>query len=423
MDLGFLRDQSYQTLLDLSSEEGISASSRNEAYGCLFGRDSAITILKILRVYKRWPDAKLLAICKTGLLALLNTQGIEFNLESGEEPGKFIHEFRKNNYERLLKRDIPWFVYQDGILRNYDSVDSTPLTLIAFYRYWEQTKDNIFLLNSLSRIEKGLNWIISFGDKDKDLLIEYEFPINRRYGGLKVQSWTDSAESLKDAQGNFPLYPIAPVEVQAFSWLALKLWADFYLQNNPSFGKKLLSQAKAMKDVFNNHFIFKDYQYYFAAQALNGRKEQIKTITINPLLALWATYHNKGGKEVIFEESYLEDIINRSFENDLYDQNGGLRTMSKNSPTFNHHHNSYHNGSFWPMANGLAYNALEDWGETEKAKQLKESSLRPLYFFKCPIELYIRDPQGNFVEYQSNSGKMGCRFQAWTAATVLDWLI
>ena len=131
-------------------------------------------------------------------------KGSEFNIESGEEPGKFIHEFRKDKYEHLVNREKPWFLYNDNTLRNYDSIDSTPLILIAIYKYWELTNDTEFIQSSLEAVEKGLNWMITFGDQDKDLLLEYQFNPQRKYGGLPVQSWTDSHESLLDKEGKLP---------------------------------------------------------------------------------------------------------------------------------------------------------------------------------------------------------------------------
>jgi len=120
------------------------------------------------------------------------------------------------------------------------------------YRYWEQTHDDAFLLSVLSSVEAGLNWIITYADSDKDQLVEYELPSDRPYGGLPVQSWTDSPESIKRADGTMPIYPIAPVEVQGYTWLALKLWADFYMDenqygNSQRFGLKLARQATLMK--------------------------------------------------------------------------------------------------------------------------------------------------------------------------------
>lgn len=224
----------YQSLLDMATEEGINASGREEIYGCIFGRDSAITILKILKVYENegshtlFEMDQLRSICQRTLLTLISLQGTKKNIESGEEPGKFIHEFRRERYEHLLALPTPWYLYPDKTLRNYDSLDATPLGLYAIYRYWEVTRDSEFLLKVLPAVEKGLTWILTGSDLDGDYLAEYELHPSRTYGGLKVQSWTDSNESLTRADGSFPDYPIAPVEVQGYMWLALQVWTDFF---------------------------------------------------------------------------------------------------------------------------------------------------------------------------------------------------
>src|SRR5581483_11233764 len=167
----------------------------------------------------------------------------------------------------------PWYVYPDNTIKNYDSLDSTPLALIAIYRYWELTKDTAFVLSVLPAVERGLNWIISYGDRDKDGLLEYELPKERKHGGLTVHSWTDSTESILDKNGKLPMYPIAPVEVQGYAWLALKLWADFYgdetlnIARTQGFANKLQKQAAALKKRFNEAFLFKTKDGMFPAQA------------------------------------------------------------------------------------------------------------------------------------------------------------
>lgn len=415
------RDLIYQTIIDLSTEDGINASGKDEIFGCIFGRDSAITILKILNVCKKKPSPILLDISKRALTTLVELQGRQTNIESGEEPGKFIHEFRENNYERLIKRDRPWYLYDDKKLRNYDSIDSTPLALIALYRYWDLTHDNEFLLKVLPAVEEGINWIITYGDIDKDILLEYELPVSRKHGGLVVQSWTDSKESLLDEKGNMPKYPIAPVEAQAFAWLALKLWGDFYKTQSPSFSKKILYHAQSLKKHFNEIFIIEDGNYYYGAQALDGDKRKIKTVTANPLLCLYATYNNDGKSESILDEKYIDDFVKRVFQKDLFVEDAGIRTMSSNSPTFNPNEDSYHNGSFWPMLNGLITEGLQNFGYFDEALRLKNAALIPLFYFQTPIELYIKKGE-NFVAYCNSSGQKSCMQQAWSAAAILDWL-
>ena len=427
-----LRNTLLNTLLELSTEQGINASGKDDVYGCIFGRDSAITILKMLRVYENSHSdeerERLIAICRRSLLNLVSLQGKETNLESGEEPGKFIHEYRPDNYERLLTLEKPWYIYPDGVLRNYDSLDSTPLALIAIHRYWKLTHDNETLFSVLSGVEAGLNWIITYGDRDKDFLLEYELPANRQHGGLPVQSWTDSHESMVSSEGTFPLYPIAPVEVQGYAWLALKLWADFYsdktlqISSSRTFSRRLRVQAHKMKEQFNKFFIFRDGGQYFAAQALDGSKHQIRTITGNPLLLLWAAYKKNGKVSSILESKYIDHIVRRGMQDDMFDPDAGIRTMSSKSTTYISGQDSYHNGSYWPKLNGMSHEGLVNFGYTAEAALLKEATLKPIRYFGSPIELYIKTDTGEYLLYRNQLGQESCRQQAWSAAAALDLL-
>lgn len=433
---------SYQSILAMSTSEGINASGKEEIYGCIFGRDSFITILKLLKVITNEDAgnnidiAPLKEISKRALTTLISLQGKETNLESGEEPGKFIHEYRKEKYERLVNRPVrPWYLYPDKIMRNYDSLDSTPLGLIAIYKYWKATGDDTFLIKALPSVETALNWIITYGDRDKDHLLEYELPVDRIHGGLKVQSWTDSTESLQRHDGSFPEYPIAPVEVQGYAWLALKLWADFYgntthnYTESGKFSNKLRTHADLLKKKFNELFFFETEQLNFPAQALDGLKDQIQTITGNPLLLLWATYDNKGKPESIIEKDYIPHLVKRVFMSDMFEADAGIRTMSTKALTYISGQNSYHNGSFWPKLNGMGHEGLINWGYIEEANLLHSASLKPIEFFGSPVELYVKNERNmenekpdDYLLYCNERGQESCRQQAWSAAATLDLL-
>lgn len=419
-----LREKTYHYLRDLETPDGINASGKEEVYGCIFGRDSFITILKILRTHRIKKDASLLALCQKSLLTHMGLQGKTINIESGEQPGKFIHEYRVDKYERLINRPRPWYVYPDNILRNYDSLDATPLGLIALYRYWEITRDNTFLLQALPAVEKGLQWIMSYGDMDGDFLVEYSLPKERKFGGLVVQSWADSAASLADKEGKLPLYPIAPVEVQGITWLALQLWADYFAtqSNTSAFAITLTDFAHRMKKQFHQSFLMESNGKKYLAQALDGKKKQITTITSHPLLCLWASYEKNGKRYSIVDEKIIPDVISRAFEKDLFVSHAGIRTMSSTSPTFNPSEQSYHNGSFWPMLNGLIVEGLEYFGYKTQAKALTDAMLQPIHHFGTPIELYI-EKDGSYLPYKSMYGQSSCMNQAWSAAAVYDVLV
>ena len=432
--LAYLKELSYTSLLELATEDGINASGKEDVFSCIFGRDSAITILKILKACKN-PNIhhakaaqELLSITRRSLLTLVSLQGKETNIESGEQPGKFIHEYRKENLERLLSQANPWYVYPDKTIKNYDSIDSTPLTLIALYRYWEVTQDTEFLFSVLPAVERGLNWIITYGDMDKDGLLEYELPKERKHGGLLVQSWTDSHESVLNENGEFPLYPIAPVEVQGYGWLALKLWADFYAttqfesHRTTTYAKKLSDFADRIKQVFNEKFLFEDQGFMFPAQMLDGNKVQRRVVTGNGLLLLWATYQNGQEKESILKKEYLSDVVKRSFMSDMFVEDAGIRTMSSLSATFNSSTNSYHNGSFWPKLNGMSHEGLVYWNFHKEAKLLYNATLIPLAYFNSMVELYIKTGENTFSPFIGNDGQEACRMQAWSAASALELL-
>lgn len=419
--------------MDLVTEDGIYASGRQEAYGCIFGRDSAITILKILKAVSNRSSAfdinelELLSACRRTLLTLAGLQGKDFNPDSGEEPGKFVHEYRTTNLERLTKLEKPWYVYPDGALRNYDSVDSTPLGLVAIYKFFRQTRDKEFLRQVLPAVEKGLMWIMTHTDSDRNHVLEYQIPKNRKAGGLIVHSWTDSQESIQRPDGTMPVYPIAPVEAQGYGWFALKLWEDFFKKNPEScrvkrFHKILNSYARIIKRNFNKNFIFKSEGLYYAVQALDGTGKKIETITGNPLLLLWASYRQNGKVYSIIDDKYIKDFVKRAFMSDLFDPTAGIRTMSKKSPTYNGSQNSYHNGSFWPKLNGMIHEGLVRFKFFKEAGLLKRATIKPIRFFGSPIELYIKQKDGKYLEFKGENGQVSCRNQAWSAAALLDLL-
>jgi glycogen debranching enzyme len=283
----------FTTIQELETETGILASGREEIYGCIFGRDSLITSLKLLRVYQRTQNEYLLTLVKKVLLNLSVLQGKEVNIESGEEPGKCIHEYRPENHEHLTRDLQPaWYLYSDGVMRIYDTVDATSLLLMTMYKYYAVSKDAAFIRQMMPTIESALDWIFEYGDANNDGFIDYQFHPKRTYGGLVVQSWMDSGESVFHEDGATPGYSIAPVEVQAYTYTALRMWGYYFATdvNDAKRAQQLNERAYELKQLFRERFVLGEGKDFSLAFAIDGAGKPMTAARSSMGHCLWAAW-------------------------------------------------------------------------------------------------------------------------------------
>jgi glycogen debranching enzyme len=408
----------FETIKELDTELGILASSKEEIYGCIFGRDSLISALKLLRVYEHTKDPYFAQLVRKILLNLASLQGRELNIESGEEPGKMIHEFRPNNHDHLTKNlDKPWFVYPDNAMRNYDSVDSTPLFLIACYRYWQLTNDIDFIVALEPNFKSGLKWILDYADSNGDGFVDYYVNPERKHGGLQTHSWMDSAESVFHEDGSEVATPIAPVEAQGYAFLALKLWSRFYFYRDASFSTILKSRATILKTAFNSAFISSDARGMILATGIDGNGKQMSSTRSSMGHVLWASLEADKDfvTESILNDEFIPHIVARLMQPDLFEKNAGIRTLSSLSNYYSA--NSYHNGSIWPHDTSITASGMDIFGYHEESSQIRTALLRALDHFKTPIELFVYDD--TYAEYCGPLGQRACKKQAWSAASLL----
>ena len=97
--------------------------------------------------------------------------------------------------------------------RYYGSVDATPLFVVLAGAYYERTGDLPFLRTLWPHVERALDWIDRYGDRDGDGFVEYA---RRSSVGLIQQGWKDSQDSVFHADGSLADPPIALCEVQAY---------------------------------------------------------------------------------------------------------------------------------------------------------------------------------------------------------------
>ncbi len=412
-----------RTIQSLEVPEGILASGRDEVYGCVFGRDSLITSLLLLKVYKKTKDTYFLSLVRKILINLGKLQGTKVNQESGEEPGKNIHEFRPGNHEHLTKHlTQPWYVYDDNIMRNYDTVDATPLFLMACKEYFEVSEDAAFLDEILPYVRASLSWLSIYGDTNNDAFIDYRFHQDRRFGGLAVQSWMDSSESLFfEDNDTRPSYPIASVEVQAYSYAAFVGWGVYFAIEDPQYAKILSEQAGMLKKRFIEIFVRTDTGKTALAAGVDGTETLLTSVRSSMGHCLWAAPILHGElPQSILDSAHVSGIVERLMQQDLFIPQAGIRTLSSLSSHFEV--NSYHNGSIWPHDTGIIAEGLERFGYTDEAQRVRVALLNSYAHFETPIELFAYGDEG-FEEYRGPSGQSACRTQAWSAAALLATLV
>ncbi len=411
----------HDTILELETPFGINASGKEDRYAAFFGRDSMITGLKLLRVYKKKPDAAYLRIVRKILKTASHLQGKEINLASGEKPGKIIHEYREAGYSHLVEREKPWYIYPNKTLRNYDSTDSTPLFLILAAEFYNFTQDEQFLEQILPTIGKAFDYTKKHGHKGgKQIFLEYQLHRPKPHGGLINQGWMDSVDSII-IHGKPPKEPIALVEAQGYYFKALKLWAAIFEKIDQSRSGELEKRADSLNKEFDKVFLNRSEGLHYFGQAIFSQKAEIIEVKSNPGHCLWAAVQTNGKFESIINDEYIPDTVARLMMPDMFEPGAGIRTLSTKSKFFNPR--SYHNGSIWPFDNGLIAEGFENFGYTKEAQKIKDSVLNAIQKFGSPVELYCADENGNISEYTEKKGPhpRGTRKQAWTAATILDF--
>lgn len=415
-----LKQLGQSSIKELETDRGILASSKTELYACIFGRDSLISALKLMRGYEKEQDAEYLALVRKILINLAALQGKNINIESGEEPGKIIHEYRPDNHERLTGRaKRAWYVYPEGDMRNYDSVDSTPLFLIATARYIELAPtDAGFVADITPHVQNALTWLSEHGDSNADGFIDYQMNPARTHGGLKVQNWMDSKESLFHEDGTAVVFPIAPVEVQAYAYAALRHWAHIFQKTDAVYSATLNERADELKENFNTHFIKSVGDTFFLASAIDGTGKAIEAVRSSMGHVLWAcvTEHNIVPPDGILNQEYVPALVHRLMQPDMFEPMAGIRTLS----TASRHYNplGYHNGSIWPHDSGMIAEGMERFGFKDEAQKILTAIAGAIQVFGTPIEL-VTVVDGALVEGMAESTQHACKVQAWTAATLL----
>jgi len=354
-------------------------------FATLFGRDSILTALAVLPFNP--------AVAAGTLKTLASLQGSERNEARDEEPGKIIHEIRGG--ELAATGEVPFGRY-------YGSVDATPLFLCLFGAYVAVTGDLKLAAELWSNVERALEWIERWGDRDGDLFVEY---LRLTPKGLANQGWKDSRDAISHADGSLAHAPLALCEVQAYVYAAYLSIADVALRfGRARMAATLTARAADLRRRFVRDFWLEDERT--VALALDRDKKPCRVMTSNAAHCLAAG---------LLDGEQSEAVVERLFGADMF-SGWGIRTLSSNERRYNPM--SYHNGSVWPHDNAIAAAGLRGVsncegivkileGLTQAAAQLKTGSLPELF---CG---FPRDERLGPVPYP-----VACHPQAWSAASI-----
>ena len=377
------KEQAAKEIASLKDEKGFLYAGQ-PVFNRLFGRDSLIAAWQLL-------DHDL-SVAKATLAILSDLQGDEIDEQREEEPGKIIHETDLGLEEHP---DIPGFPFP-----YYGSVDSTPLYLIVFGFYFQKTRDELFPHRHWGNILAAIDWIENYGDKDKDLFLEYA---QHNKNALVNQCWKDSDEYKMEM-------PIAIVEAQGYQYLALLESARLArIMDETGIAKKLEERAGRLKKAFNEKFWMEDKKFF--ALALDGKKVQQRAITSNVGHLLFTG---------IIDKEKVDLVVRRLFQKDLFTPRG-IRTHSAFEPDF--HPESYHLGAVWPHDNWIIAQGLKRLGYKHEYIALRRAIMKAHEEIGYLPEFYrVKDDRAELKSDIPQYPNMPCYPQAWSSGALLNFL-
>lgn len=388
-----LLDQSLEDLRSLRLAEPAEPGDTFLAAGApwfltLFGRDSIWAARMLLPLGTR--------LAAGTLRVLARRQGRRLDPDSGEAPGKVMHELRRDAFDLNDKGGRLPAAY-------YGTIDATPLWISLLHDAWRWGLPDSEVRALLPNLQAALGWLADHADPDGDGFLEY---IDSSGRGLANQGWKDSGDSVRFHDGRQAEPPIALAEVQGYAHQAALHGAALLDAFDLPGADRWRDYAGALAERFRAAFWVDGPQGPFPALALDRDKRPVNSLTSN-------IGHLLGTGLLSREESAR---VAGLLASPGMAEGFGLRTMSSEEGGFSPL--SYHCGSVWPHDTAIVIAGLAREGFDEQATTLAEGLLDAAESFGYRLpELFAgdaREQMGRPVAYPAS-----CRPQAWSAAAAV----
>jgi glycogen debranching enzyme len=346
-------------------------------FHALFGRDSLITALQLL---PERPD-----IARATLRAHAALQSTRTDVETDEEPGKIVHEYRPNAEQRFA--DLGWPV-RDGTLAYYGSADGTAWFLVVLAALGDK---------ELTRELEGAwsaaaEWLSAALERGRGLV---RYGPRLSSGGLVQQGWRDTQDPHKgsgggilNADGSIPEPPLADADTQAVAVAALRAAA-------------LLSGERRWSETADGTSALIAERFTPDTMAIDGEDGRVEGAGSQLGWLLWA-----DALPTEVRPEYVERVTRPDVLTDW-----GLRTLSSEHPQFVPE--AYHRGAVWPFDSWLGWGGLRAAGAEEAAERVRTGVLGALERLGGAPELYAvtdEGPQRISIANQVQAWTVGARF-------------
>ena len=296
-------------------------------YTGLFGRDAFITSLQTAALNPATLRGALQAISRW------NAQVTDDRHDA--EPGKVLHQRQLGPLARLGK--TPFLHY-------YGDQSTPGLFLLAAAADLACTGDLAYFRSLRNRLLGTIGWM----EKNADSEGFYPY-LTRSPDGLKNQSWKDSGDAVLYPDGRMVNGPIAMSDIQGLYYAGKQAVAlAFAAAGEQGLADRLLAEARALKERFNERFWMPEERYF--AMALDKDKQQVRTVASEPSACL--AYG-------IVDEDKASAVVERLMAADMY-SGWGIRTLSGAHPAYNPF--AYHLGAVWPSPNSIAAYGFKRYG-------------------------------------------------------------